>query len=70
MDLKVKAENKIGKSKNVLAYCSPFLSNEALASSSFPKGNVAYLGWKEVMSRCQLRDSTVLLSVLCAVISR
>lgn len=40
---------KNGKSKNVPAGCPPFLSNETLASSSFPKGNVAHLGWKEVM---------------------
>lgn len=60
----------MGKSKNVLADGPPFLSNETLASSNFPKGNVAYLGWKEVTSRCQPRDSAVLLSVLCAVLSR
>ena len=58
------------KSKNVLAYFPPYLSNEASDSTSFPKGNMANLGWKEVMSRCQPRDSTVLLPVLCTGVSR
>lgn len=37
------------KSQNVPDYCTPLLSNQALCSSSFPKGYAVYLGWREVM---------------------